>query len=508
LKPVSGSIRLTNHMLKPLSSDRWNFATAAHLLNRAGFGGPPADIQKLCDLGLDQAVAHLLDYEYTHDPTTDPDWAKPDPDEVRQFREAIKNAATPEEKRKLQQAREQAIQRRILELRGWWLRRMATGPRPFQEKMVLFWHGHFATSVEKVRNPYFMWRQNELFRQNATGNWQELLTAAGKDPAMLVWLDQAQSRKLHPNENFAREVMELFALGEGHYTEHDIGEAARALTGWSLEPDTQQFIYRPRIHDDGDKTIFGQTGNYDGDDFIAMIVEQPQAAKFITAKLWNYFAGAEPSPAVANALAANFRANGNNFKPFLHVLFRSEEFYSPDIVRNQVKSPVQWLIGSVRVLECELPPPLVCFGALRQLGQDLFAPPNVKGWDGGITWITTNTLLMRYNDAQALVEGQLPPLTANDFARKEGGAGGQKAMKALQRVRMGGVDVEKILTPEQRADKATIVAALEHRLFQTKLNSDQEQTLREFLDSKTKMSNADIVTTVRLMMSTPEYQVT
>jgi hypothetical protein len=189
-------------------------------------------------------------------------------------------------------------------------------------------------------------------------------------------------------------------------------------------------------------------------------------------------------------------------------MFRSEEFYAPDVIRNQVKSPVQWLVNSVRVLECELPPPLVSWGMLRQLGQDLFAPPNVKGWDGGVTWITTNTLLTRYNDAQSLVEGTVPPLTAGDLAKKPGAQGGMKLEKALSRVRMGGVNVEKILTPEQRADKATIVAALEQRLFQTTLNNDQEQTLREFLDSKTKMSNADIATTVRLMMSTPEYQVT
>ena len=495
-------------MLKPLSSDRWNFSTAAHLLNRAGFGGSPADIQALCDLGPDKAVSHLLDYEYIHDPTTDPDWAKPNPEEVQRFRDGIRNATTPEEKKKLQQEQQQLIQRRMQELRGWWLQRMARGPRPFQEKMVLFWHGHFATSVEKVRNPYYMWRQNELFRRLATGNWQQLLTDAGQDPAMLVWLDQAQSRKDHPNENFAREVMELFALGEGHYTEHDITEAARALTGWSLEPSEQKYIYRPFIHDNGAKTIFGQTDNFNGESFIALIVAQPQAAKFITAKLWNYFAGSEPSVELSEALAAHFRANGNNFKPLLNALFRSEEFYAPEVVRNQVKSPVQWLVGSVRVLECELPPPLVSWGMLRQLGQDLFAPPNVKGWDGGVTWITTNTLLSRYNDAQSLVEGTLPPLAAGDFARKGGGAGGGKAMKAMQRIRMGGVDVEKILTPEQRADKATIVTALENRLYQTSLNSGQEQTLREFLDSKTKMTNADIVTTVRLMMSTPAYQVT
>ena len=495
-------------MLKALSSDQWNYAAAAHLLNRAGFGGAPNEIEKLADLGPDQAVSHLLDYEYIHDATTDPDWAKPNPEELRQFREAVKNAATPEDKKKIQQQQQQLIQRRMQELRGWWLQRMARGPRPFQEKMVLFWHGHFATSFEKVRNPYYMWRQNELFRRLATGNWQELLADAGKDPDMLVWLDQAQSRKDHPNENFAREVMELFSLGEGHYTEHDITEAARALTGWSLEPLGQKYIYRPFFHDNGDKTIFGQTGNFDGDDFIALIVEQPQAARFITSKIWNYFAGQEPSPELNEALAGVFRAGGNNFKPFLRVMFRSEEFYSPDIVRNQVKSPVQWLINSVCVLECDLPPTLVSYGMLRQLGQDLFAPPNVKGWDGGVTWITTNTLLARYNDAQALVEGQLPPLTAGDFARKEGGAGGEKAMKIFQRVRMGGVDVEKILTPEQRASKPTIVAALEHRLFQATLNSEQEQTLREFLDSKTQLSDADIITTIRLMMSTPEYQVT
>ena len=204
-----------------------------------------------------------------------------------------------------------------------------------------------------------MWRQNELFRRLATGNWLRLLLEAGKDPAMLVWLDQAQSRKEHPNENFAREVMELFSLGEGHYTEHDITEGARALTGWSLDRINQNYVYRPFIHDNGDKTFLGRTGNLDGDDVIAQIVAQPQAARFITAKMWNYFAGQYPSDELNDALAAVFRANGNNFKPFLRVMFRSEEFYGDDIVRNEVKSPVQWLVGSVRMLECDLPPTLI-----------------------------------------------------------------------------------------------------------------------------------------------------
>ncbi len=494
-------------MLKPLSSGQWNFSTAAHLLNRAGFGGPPEGIQALADLGPDKAVASLLDYEKIPDATANPEWAKPDPARMRQIRD-VNQHGTPEEKKKLQQEEQQLQRQHMMELRGWWFNRMAKGPRPLQEKMTLFWHGHFATSVDKVRSAYFMWRQNELFRRLATDNWQRLLLEAGKDPAMLVWLDQAQSNKQHPNENFAREVMELFALGEGHYTEKDITEGARALTGWSLERLDEKFVYRPRIHDDGEKTFLGRTGNLDGDDVIAQIVAQPQAARFITAKLWNYFAGQYPTDELNTALATVFRANGNNFKPFLRVMFLSEEFYRASVVRNQVKSPVQWLVGSVRVLECDLPPTLISWGMTRQLGQDLFAPPNVKGWDGGVTWITTNTLLTRYNDAESLVQGTLPPLGAGDFAKKAGGGGGEKAMKAMQRVRMGGVDVEKIITPADRADKATIVASLEQRLLQSSLKGEQEQALREFLNSKTKLNDADILTAIRLMMSTPAYQVT
>jgi uncharacterized protein (DUF1800 family) len=493
-------------MLKPLAKEHWNFETAAHLLNRVGFGGPPQEIQKLADLGSDAAVSLLLDYEKIPDPTTDPVWTKPDPERQRKIRD-VNQHGTQDEKKKMQQEERQLQQKRMLELRGWWLQRMAKGPRPFQEKMVLFWHGHFATSVEKVRDAYYMWRQNELFRRLATGNWQQLLLEAGKDPAMLIWLDQAQSRREHPNENFAREVMELFALGEGHYTEHDISEGARALTGWSLDRIDQRFVHRPLAHDSSEKTFLGRTGDLTGEDVIAQIVAQPQAAKFITAKIWNYFAGQMPDEKLNAALADVFRANGNNFRPMLRVMFRSEEFYRRDVIRNQVKSPTQWLVGSVRILECDLPPALASWGMLRQLGQDLFAPPNVKGWDGGITWITTNTLLTRYNDAQALVEGSMPPLQAGDFAGK-GGGGGQKAMKVLQRVRMGGVDVEKIITPEERADKDLLVGALEKRLLQTSFSGSQEKALYEFLDSKTKLANADVLTAIRLVMSTPDYQVT
>ncbi len=494
-------------MLKSLSADRWNYETAAHLLNRAGFGGPPAEIQKLASLGPDRAVSALLDYENIPDPTPDPAWAVPDPEGNKNLRDAIQKA-TPEQRRQIQQQQQRLQFDRLMELRGWWLNRMAKGPRPFQEKMVLFWHGHFATSFEKVRNAYYMWRQNELFRRLATGNWLELLTLAGQDPAMLIWLDQAQSRKEHPNENFAREVMELFSLGEGHYTEQDVTEGARALTGWSLDRLTEKFIFRPGFHDNGNKTFLGRTGNLNGDDVMAQIVAQPQAARFITAKLWNYFAGQPPPDALNDALAAVLRGYGNNFKPFLRVLFRSEEFYDAAIIRNEVKSPVQWLVGSARILECDLPPTQVCEAVLRNLGQDLFAPPNVKGWDGGITWITTNTLLARYNDAAMLVQGTFPPLAASDFARKPGGQGGAKAERQAQRVLIGGVNVGKIVSPEEHADKDLLVKSLEHRLLQTTLKDEQQKALSDFLGNKTKLDDADVRTAIRLVMATPQYQVT
>jgi uncharacterized protein (DUF1800 family) len=237
-----------------MPTNRWDVIAAAHLLNRAGFGGPPAEITRLVALGPAQAVSYFVDYERLPDSTPNPAWAEPDPERAERLKAA--RDASPEDRRKMQQEMQKNQRERIIELRAWWLRRMASGPRPLQEKMTLFWHGHFATSAEKVRDAYLMWRQNDLFRRMATGNWLEMLVAVAKDPAMLIWLDQAQSRKEHPNENFAREVMELFTLGEGHYTERDVTEAARALTGWSYDRQDEDFIARPMWHDRGAKTIF------------------------------------------------------------------------------------------------------------------------------------------------------------------------------------------------------------------------------------------------------------
>jgi uncharacterized protein (DUF1800 family) len=494
-------------MLTSLANDKWNYSTAAHLLNRAGFGGTPKEIERLASLGMEGAVASLVNYESIPDNTPNPDWAKPDPTRAERLRAA--RDGDPAKKREIVQAEQRQQRQNAIDLKYWWLRRMADGPRPLQEKMTLFWHGHFATSMEKVRDAYLMWMQNDLFRKQATGNWRELLIAMAKDPAMLVWLDQAQSRREHPNENFAREVMELFTLGEGHYAEKDITEAARAYTGWSYDRPDQEFIERPRIHDDGVKTFLGRTGNFRGEDILGIIVEQPQAARFISQKLWNFFASDDSSDELIAALAEVFRKSGNNFKPLLTAMFQSEEFYADSVVRNQVKSPVQWLVGSVRMLERDLPGPFICYGLTRNLGQDLFAPPNVKGWDGGLTWITTNNLLARYNEAAILVQGDVSLLRATLAGAGAGvNAGNMLIQNRIQNVRLQQVDAEKILTAEERSDKNKLVAALEKRLLQAKLTGKQEETLRGFLDSQTALDNATILNAIRLMMSTPEYQLT
>lgn len=504
-------------MLKPLPAAKWNYTTAAHLLNRAGFGGTPSEIETLRRLGPEKAVDFLVDYEKIPDETPIPSWAKPGQgpfiaaEALRNFGRQMREAKTEQDRRRIdaeRRKRQQGEQRkeitRVLELRGWWLDRMVQGPRPLQEKLTLFWHGHFATSALKVRNAYFMYLQNETFRKHASGNWLDLLTAVAKDPAMLIWLDQAQSRKEHPNENFAREVMELFALGEGHYTEKDVTEAARALTGFSLSRETQEFMYRPYFHDNGTKTVLGQSGELDGYDVLKIIAAEEQSARFISWKLWKFFGSEEPPPGLIDALATAFRKNGNNFKPLLKTLFRSQEFYDESVIRSQVKSPTQWLIGTVKLLQRDLPPALVSSQLMRNLGQELFTPPNVKGWDGGLSWITTNNLLARYNEAAMLVfsKGSIPPDSQNRAFRFA-----QERANAMLN-RLPEVEVTKILSAEERRNKAAVIPALEKHFLAARLKEKQRQVLTNYLDGRGELDDDDIRHAIRLLMCTPEYQLT
>jgi uncharacterized protein (DUF1800 family) len=469
------------------------------LLNRAGLGGPPARLAKLAAMGLEKAVEFMLAGEEATEGAPDPAWARPDPDRPERLR-AMRQASA-ERRRELQREERRLQQERLAELRGWWLERMAKGPRPLQEKMVLFWHGHFATSMVKVRDAYLMWRQNDLFRRLGLGAWLDLLEAVSKDPAMLIWLDQAQSRKEHPNENYARELMELFTLGEGHYTERDVTEAARALTGLSLDRVRQEFAYRASQHDGGEKVVLGRSGRLGLKEVLEQILAQPQADRFIAGKLWTFFAGANPAPELVEPLAAEFRAAGREFRPFLRTMFCCQEFYADTVVRAQIKSPVQFLVMAVRQLERDLPPPAAAANALRLLGQDLFAPPNVKGWDGGAAWITTNNLLNRHNLATLLVLGE--------NALPSAGRGPQRERPpAARRRHSAPVDVDRLVPASERGAPETVLAALERRFIQDKLRAKSADTLRRYLAAEGGQDDHSLLQAIRLTLCTPEYQLT
>jgi uncharacterized protein (DUF1800 family) len=490
-------------MLEPLPGPQWNTATAAHLMNRAGFSGSPADIENLRQMGLGKAVSWFVDYEKIRDDTPAPEWAHPDPELIAR-REAIRNAADPETRKLLQQLEYQNVNAQMAELRYWWVRRMALGPRPFQEKMTLFWHGHFATSFEKVRMPYFLWLQNETLRQNATGNFYELLTAASEDPAMLLYLDGARSNKNKPNENFAREVMELFTLGEGHYTEQDIQQAAKAYTGWGLAKDGLHYEYHRFNHDDSPKTIFGQTGNFSGEDVLNLICDKPECAQFIVKKLWRFFVQDQPPQPVVDALAAEFHSHGMDLKHLMSVIFHSKEFYAPEVIRSQIKSPVQWLIASTHQLQAPLPTQPMTLVMLRELGEELFNPPNVKGWDGGIAWITTNNLLDRYNFAAALVEGDRVPLPSLKGQMRNL----MRTMTQDGLMQIAPADVSALFSPIDLSNPVSFLAALQARFLNAELKPQRLASFTDFLKSRSPIEEMDIRKAIRLIMCTPEYQLT
>jgi uncharacterized protein (DUF1800 family) len=240
-----------------------------------------------------------------------------------------------------------------------------------------------------------MYRQNVTLRAHALGNFGAFLHAIAKDPAMVVYLDSAQNRRGAPNENFAREVMELFTLGEGHYTEADVKEAARAFTGWSLDRETGTFVFRARLHDDGLKTVLGRTGRLDGDAVLDILLTRPETAEFIVAKLWREFVSPDPDPAEVARIARRFRDSGYEIKVALGALLTSDAFYLPANRGVLVKSPVELVVGTVRQLELAPESALPFAVAAAGMGQNLFSPPNVKGWPGGPAWINTTTLLAR-----------------------------------------------------------------------------------------------------------------
>lgn len=388
-------------MTDPISAADWGPARARHLLNRAGFGLTAARVAELAALTPEAAVARLVDYDAIATTLPEPDFLL-EPDSRRDRMRDMVDRGMDKDQIHLKIQEQQREEREAIEkLKGWWLQRMYTTPRPLEEKMTLFWHGHFAVSSQKVKSSYVTYDLNRTLRKHAVGNFKALTTAVGQSPAMLEYLDNRKSTKDEPNENWARELMELFTLGKGNYTEDDIKNSARAFTGWMCN--FKEFIYAPRRHDFGQKTFMGQTGDFDGWKILDIIFEQPAVAKIITAKLWKFYAHESPEPEVIDALAKTFRDSNYELKPVLKQMFLSQAFYSPKTMGSQIKSPAQFLLQLCDDMGMQELPLRALVQGCRMLDQDLFYPPNVKGWDGNRAWINANTLLMRYNAPPFLV---------------------------------------------------------------------------------------------------------
>jgi hypothetical protein len=384
--------------LKPLADSAWDYAKARHLLVRAGFGGTPDEVAKLQAMGLHRAVGYFVHFKNLPAPEI-AFVAHP-----KERPENYESVLSGDEQRRLQQQRVAKDREQIQNMRVWWLRRMIESPRPLEEKLTLFWHGQIPAQYSDVGDSYYMYLQNELFRANAAGNFSTLLHGIAHDAAMLKYLNNDTNVKGRANENLAREIMELFSMGRDQgYSEIDIRQGARALTGYTYDAQTGQFRFISDRHDTDPKTIFGKAGNWCGDDFVRLILETPYPAKFVARQMFAFFAHDEPSIDTIEALANVLRLNNYELAPMLENLFLSEEFYSARAMTTQIKGPVQLVVGLHRDLGLKNADYGYLTAALREMGQDLFEPPSVFGWQSGRAWISTSRAFARYNALAEIV---------------------------------------------------------------------------------------------------------
>jgi uncharacterized protein (DUF1800 family) len=355
-----------------MASITWNRDAAAHLYRRAGFGATAEEIDRAVAEGLEATLARLTDL-------------------------SVDNAAL--------QQRLTALNLDLTTLGGiarWWVTRMIYTARPLEERMTFFLHDHFATGFQKVADAGWMLQQNELLRRFALGSVTTLTIEISRDPAMLRWLDNFLSRKEQPNENYGRELLELFTLGHGNYTEDDVMAAARAFTGWTLSRETRQFVYVDRFHDHGQKTFLGRTGDWNGDDIVRMACATPEHAHFLTRKLFESFAYAPAEDDVVERLAAVYASSGTSLRALVTAILTAPEMYSERAIWSRVKSPVEYAVAAARQLRIEGDPSRVASGMLAAGGQVPFDPPDVDGWPEGLAWINSGTILGRMNFASAL----------------------------------------------------------------------------------------------------------
>ena len=350
-----------------------------HLLRRAGFGITPSELVYYRQIGLEKTLDHLINYEAV------------DNSSLNKRLDDLK--LKPSERQK--------------DLRRWWILRMAYTNRPLEEKMVLFWHG-LLTSGMSTGDPLSMYQQNELFRAKGYESYVPLLKAISKDPAMLAWLDSRKNKKNAPNENFARELMELFTMGEGTFGENDVKEASRAFTGYFLV--NGKYTFNDAQHDFGPKTFLSQSGHFSGDQIINVIFQQPETAEYISRKLFAFFAHDSPDTQTIEKLSKTLRSNDYNIKSVMEHLLSSEEFYSQRAYRSKIKTPAEFAVGLIRSTGAETDGRKIA-NLMGEMGQTLFEPPDVAGWPDGIIWISSNTMIQRLNYVHSITLSNLKGTT-------------------------------------------------------------------------------------------------
>jgi hypothetical protein len=484
--------------LSPIGASDWTPERARHLLNRAGFGGSPDDVARLAALPPGKAVAWFIDFKamdnshlpsFDHSGIYDPSLTPFPPTRPAATRlaqdagSAMGVDAKPAGPRRLQPVADRFffwVRASMLETRrvaNWWADRMVATNRPLQEKLALFWHGHFASSEDKVRDYRKMLGQVTLFQEHAAGNFGTLLAAVARDPGMLVYLDAGQNLKSRPNENFGRELMELFTMGVGNYTEEDLREAARAFTGW--RDNDLSFHIDEAQHDDSQKTVLGHTGPLGGQDVLDIILAQPATGNFIAGKLYRFLVRDDLSPQFQEKLGDLLRSNTYEIAPFLETVFLSRDFYSPSSVGTQIKGPVELIVSTCRRLGLNATPGMPDFNSTStDLGQALLNPPTVAGWSQGRAWITPGSLLARGNFARAVLlpdviafsDPNLDPYPAQlraFSARIRAGDDIATASRIVDGADSKQTQASDMSAPKQQAGMATANLLSEHEEFNT-----------------------------------------
>lgn len=453
--------------LRPIGARDWNAARAAHLLERAGFGATPEEARRLAALAPQQAVQRLLapprttalpafDHSGVHHPGLDPfPPGRPATTDLAKAQgQALGIQVKPAGNRPLQPVVDEffywlrASRLETHRVAYWWADRMLRSEHALAEKMALFWHGHFATHEDKVRDYRKMLAQLQLFQRQGLGNFRTLLIATAQDPAMLAFLDAGVNVKGAPNENFAREIMEMFTLGVGHYGEADIREAARAFTGWNFKGTT--FVVNADQHDGGEKTVLGRTGRFDGVQVIDVLLAQPAAADYIAGRIYRYFVRDELAPELQRQLGAVLRDNRYEITPLLRTIFLSRDFHAS--AGTRIKSPVELLVSTYRKLGLKSVPGVPDFNdASAALGQKLLYPPTVAGWAYGRAWITPGLLMERGNFVRDVL---FPDFMAPPTDRNPTGTGvGVETRSVHERIRRG-LDITAATVPEGKDGEA------------------------------------------------------